>query len=119
METRRVLPIAAVLLLLAACSGGPGPSRPDPAERPSAGRIVFDNLHDVWSVNADGTDLSRLTRSPWPEFDPTWSPDRTQIAFRSDSGANADSEIWLMNADGSDQHRLTRGMSPAWCPDGS
>lgn len=83
------------------------------------GRIVFDNHEDVWSINADGTDLTRLTDSPWPEFDATWSPDGTQIAFRSDSGPNADSEIWLMNADGSDHHRLTRGLSPAWFPDGS
>src|SRR6266536_1326380 len=58
------------------------------------GRIVFDNHDDVWSINADGTDLTQLTRSPWPEFDATLSPDGTRIAFRSDSGPDADSEIW-------------------------
>jgi TolB protein len=58
---------------------------------------------DVWSINADGTDLTRLTRSPEPEFDPTWSPDGTQIAFRFER--NGDPEIWLMNADGSDRRR--------------
>jgi dipeptidyl aminopeptidase/acylaminoacyl peptidase len=77
----------------------------------------FDNFDDVWSINADGTDLTRLTRSPEPEFDPTWSPDGTQIAFRFER--NDDPEIWLMNADGSDRRRLTRGLSPAWSPDGS
>jgi Tol biopolymer transport system component len=81
------------------------------------GRIVFDNHNDVWSINADGTDLTQLTRSPWPEFDATWSPDRTRIAFRSEP--KGDQEIWLMNADGSEPHRLTRGLSPAWSPDGS
>ena len=78
---------------------------------------MFDNFHDVWSINADGTGLTRLTRSPGPDFDATWSPDGTRIAFRSER--NGDSEIWLMSADGSRQHRLARGLSPAWSPDGS
>jgi TolB protein len=133
MDTRRVLPLAATLLLLAACSGGSAPNQPPTPARPSAssstpigtpsavtslsGRIVFDNHDDVWSINADGTDLTRLTSSPEPEFDPAWSPDGTRIAFRFER--NGDPEIWLMNADGSGRHRLTRGLSPAWSPDGS
>ncbi len=132
MDTRPVIPMATVLLL-AACSGGSAPHRPDPTVKPRAssftatgtrsavtllsGRIVFDNFHDVWSINADGTDLTRLTKSPWPEFDATWSPDGTRIAFRSEP--KGDQEIWLMNADGSGPHRLARGLSPAWSPDGS
>jgi TolB protein len=82
-----------------------------------SGRIVFDNFRDVWSINADGTGLTRLTHSPWPEFDPSWSPDGTLIAYRSER--DSDPEIWLMNPDGSGKHRLTRGLSPAWSPDGS
>jgi Tol biopolymer transport system component len=133
METCRALTAAAALLLLLACSGSPpsdraqqsspvsaSPSIPidtRPAVTSLSGRIVFDNHDDVWSINADGTDLARLTRSPWPEFDPTWSPDGTQIAFRSERGG--DPEIWGMNAEGSGRHRLTRGLSPAWSPDGS
>jgi Tol biopolymer transport system component len=71
----------------------------------------------VWTINADGTDLTRLTDSPAYEFDPSWSPDGTQIAYRHDEGD--ESEIWVMNADGSKPHRLARGISPAWSPDGS
>jgi len=81
------------------------------------GRIVFDNHDDVWSINANGAGLTRLTDSPWPEFDAAWSPDGTRIAFRADR--NDESELWLMNADGSDQHRLANGGFPAWSPDGS
>jgi hypothetical protein len=36
MDARRALPMAAVLLLLAACSGGSESSRPHPTVRPSA-----------------------------------------------------------------------------------
>jgi TolB protein len=78
---------------------------------------VFDNFDDVWTIDAGGTDLTRLTHSPWPEFDPSWSPDGTQIAFRSER--SGEPEIWLMNADGKGQRRLTAGLSPAWSPDGS
>jgi Tol biopolymer transport system component len=132
MDVRRTLPVAAACLMLVACSGGSSPERPEPTARASAstavpvgtrsaanpsGRIVFDDLQDVWSIDADGTGLTRLTSSPWPEFDPSWSPDGTRIAFRSER--HGDPEIWVMNADGSGQRRLTRGLSPAWSPDGS
>jgi TolB protein len=116
-----------------AASTGPSPSttvgaRISPSQSPRAsdttidlatlsGRIVFDNFQDVWSINADGTGLTRLTQSSWPEFDATWSSDGTRIAYRSEP--KGDQEIWLMNADGSEPHQLARGLSPAWSPDGT
>ena len=82
-----------------------------------SGRIVFDNFEDVWSINADGTDLTRLTEASGPEFDPSWSPDGTRIAYRSELGD--ETEIWIMNADGTHKRRLALGLAPAWSPDGS
>jgi len=96
-------------------SGGPGPSSGNRSSL--SGRIAFDNFDDVWTINVDGTDLTRLTHSPGPDFDPSWSPDGTQIAFRSER--SGEPEIWVMTADGTGQRRLAAGLSPAWSPDGS
>ena len=104
----------AAALVLAACSGGSGEdhSRESSASTTASaapgsssgnrsslsGRIAFDNFDDVWTVDVDGTDLTRLTHSPAPDFDPSWSPDGTQIAFRSER--SGEPEIWVMSADG-------------------
>jgi Tol biopolymer transport system component len=80
-----------------------------------SGRIVFDNSQDIWSIKADGTGLRRLTRSPWREFDPSWSPDRRFIVYRSEPSEYP--QLWVMKADGSGKHRLTRdGGFPDWSP---
>ena len=104
-----------------AASGGDGtPSGSSPPIHLTAlpGRLVFDNTHDIWSVNADGTGLRRLTHAPWREFDPSWSPDGRLIAYRAEPHGHP--QVWVMNADGSGQRRLTRdGGFPAWSPDGS
>lgn len=76
----------------------------------------------IYTVNADGTDLRRLTRSG-NDGAPAWSPDGRTIAFVSEAH-NFTDDIYLMKADGSDQRQLTRSndypgaTDPAWSPDG-
>jgi hypothetical protein len=71
-------------------------------------------------MNADGSEQTRLT-NPAFGYQPSWSPDGTEIAFSSSRDGN--SEIYVMNADGSEQTRLTNNADideqPSWSPDGT
>jgi Tol biopolymer transport system component len=75
---------------------------------------------DIYVMNADGTDVTRLTDHPALDTDPAWSPDGQQIVF--DSYRTGNSEIFIMNTDGNDLSKLipngVRSWNPAWSPDG-
>lgn len=79
-----------------------------------------DNV-EIFTVGADGTNETNLTKFPAFDSDACASPDGKQIAFASDrDGAY---EIYLMNADGSNVRRLTHNefedVKPAFSPDGT
>ena len=75
---------------------------------------------DIYTMNADGTNVARLTTTANADYAPAWSPDGTQLVFVSRRDGN--DEIYTMNADGSNQTRLTNDaaedIEPAWSPDG-
>ena len=84
------------------------------------------NNGDIYIVRLDDdlrganqATVKRLTTHPAADFDPSWSPDGTRIAFRSQRDGN--DEIYVMNADGTCQVNLTHDpvndWSPAWSPD--
>ena len=89
-----------------------------------AGQIVFsstrDGNYEIYLVNADGSNPTRLTNHPAEDRFPAWSPDGTKIVFVSDRDGNP--EIYVMNADGSSATRLTTDPAqdglPNWLPDG-
>jgi Tol biopolymer transport system component len=78
--------------------------------------------YEIYTVQADGSGLARLTNNPGEDWFPAWSPDATQIAFGCMKGGNL--ELCLMNADGSNLRQLTRYgkagsvLRPSWSPDG-
>ena len=53
----------------------------------------------------DGSDVRRLTNNPADDVEPSYSPNGTRIAFRSDRSGN--SQIYTMNPDGSGVTRIT------------
>ena len=69
-------------------------------------------------MNTDGTQIRRLTRSPFQDIRPRFSPDGKRIAFVSHRDGN--SEIYLINSDGTGLRRVTRHPErddyPEWHP---
>jgi TolB protein len=110
----------------------PGP----PAWSPDGTRIAFclaegGDWASIYTINVDGTNLTRLTWGDDASGDPAWSPDGTRIAFTQwisvdpgDTPIETYYAIWVMNADGSHIVHLTdpAGLfvsGPAWSPDGT
>ncbi len=94
---------------------------------PGEARIAFvserDGNLEIYVMNADGSEQTRLTNNQVQDAFPSWSPDRTRIAFSSIRFGRGD--IHVMNADGSGHTRLTNfplntgTTSPEWSPDGT
>lgn len=103
----------------AACTPGDPSVAPPSGVRLAVSREVLSN-GDIYSVAVDGSDANRLTDSLGIDMKPSWSPDGSQIAFRS--ARDGQDEIYVMNSDGTCQRNLTRSpvddRSPAWSPDG-
>ena len=80
-----------------------------------------DGNFEIYTMNSDGTGLTRLTNNPATDLFPAWSPDRTRIAFASNRDGNF--EIYSMAAAGGTATRLTVNArvdgTPSWSPDGS
>ena len=76
-----------------------------------AHRDVGAAAHDVWLMDADGTNQQLIAS---PGFEPTFSADGQKIAFTRAGG------LWTVNADGTGAVSLgVSGGLPAWSPDGT
>lgn len=75
----------------------------------------------IYTINADGSDLVQLTDSLEGDFDPAWSPLGDKIAFTSlRSGTPA---IYVINLATNEITELSNSLhgdrQPSWSPDGS
>lgn len=88
-----------------------------------SGKIVYTSRHgdlDICSMGPNGDGQTILTTDLADDYDPTWSPDGTEILFVSERGGQPD--VYIMNANGNNQRRVRRNSghrtSPTWAPDG-
>jgi Tol biopolymer transport system component len=95
-----------------------------PAWSPDGGQIVFcaegRRPPALFVIDADGSDLTKISRAGHLDCHPSWSPDGTTIAFATLNFPNI--AIATMDTDGTNRSVLVgRGWNddPDWSPDGS
>ena len=99
-------------------------------EQTAQAQIAFSSARngdlDIYVMDEDGSNVTRLTNHPHTDSSPKWSPDGRRITFSSlrDDPHNADGnwEVYVMDANGGNVIRLTNQPrvdgTPTWSPDG-
>ncbi|MDQ3803114.1 MAG: DPP IV N-terminal domain-containing protein, partial [Acidobacteriota bacterium] len=98
-----------------------------PAWSPDSTKLVFSRYgtsgtQDIFVINANGTNLSRLTNTTYQNTNPVWSPNGAKIGFLSNRAGQT--QVFTMNPDGTAQTQITtvnnsRIMGLAWSPNGT
>ena len=91
---------------------------------PDGQKLVFvsnrNGPFNLYTINADGSNIQQLTNHEGSDDQPSFSPDGTKIAFTSDIDGNI--EIYTIGVDGTGMKRLTShsgyDIHPFWSPDG-
>jgi len=82
-------------------------------------KIVFESTKDgksaIYTINADGSNVKKLTDGTTTDGQPGWSRNGKQIVFYSQRDGHL--QLYVMNADGSGQRKLTDGASLDYLPD--
>ncbi len=84
------------------------------------GKFDIESPHDLFVMDADGSNVVNLTNSPAYERNPLWSPDGKKIAFEAaqrpeqlETGIRG-VDVYIMDADGSNVERLTTHEIGKW-----
>jgi Tol biopolymer transport system component len=71
---------------------------------------------EIYLMNADGSDVRRLTRTPGYDGGPFFSPDGQRIVWRRFETNGVVADVWTMKLDGSDAQRVTDFGCMSWAP---
>jgi len=108
-------------IVFASTSHLPGDCPPKTAGPPGARYVWPLYPYDIFTADADGGNLKRLTDNPRYDAEPIVSADGKRIVFGSQRAGDFD--IYVMNADGSGVKRLTDRVGydggPWFSPDGT
>lgn len=81
-------------------------------------RLKIDKQYfmEIYTADADGSNVKRLTEAPGYDGGPFFSADGKRICWRRFTPKGDVAEVWTMNADGSDQRAITRLGAMSWAP---
>ena len=71
---------------------------------------------EIYLMNADGSGIKRLTRTPGYDGGPFFSPDGQRIIWRRFNEKGDAADVYTMKLDGTDKKRLTDFSSISWAP---
>jgi WD40 repeat protein len=100
------------------------PGAEDPQWSPDGRKITFHAINGIYTVNADGTQLTRIVVAGPLASGPSWSPDGTKLLYQSTTDADQITQLWTINANGSENRRVYQAVTPpvwtpwVWSPDG-
>jgi TolB protein len=87
-----------------------------PSWSPDGRKIAFISMPpgpeaELYVMNSDGSNISKVPFALAPAGTPTWSPDSTKLAVEDTSNT-----IYIINADGSQPVAISPGHEPTWQP---
>lgn len=93
----------------------------DLAVSPDGKRVAFIALGDLWTAPLEAGDAVRMTATPGPERQPSWSPDGKQLVYAAVRERRTD--LFALSLDDKRETRLTddeaEERTPRYAPDGS
>jgi Tol biopolymer transport system component len=71
---------------------------------------------DIYIMNADGSNVRRLTDAAGYDGGPFFSADGRKICWRRFTPKGDQAEVWTMNVDGTEQRQITKLGAMSWAP---
>lgn len=100
----------------------------NPSWSPDGSRVAFESDGDIFVMNSDGSDVTRLAVEPatgenpnphptYGNYEPGWSPDGTRIVFVSDRDGDRDLYVMLATETEDQAVRITDSPEEEYQPD--